>query len=104
MIQIIKGFSGGLSGKEPACNVGSPPGDLPNLFFQGIFPTQGSNLHLLHWQVDFFFFLTTVPPRNEKKKLKETHSQKVCNPYFNYRDINANHKKRRQKKLIFLKN
>ena len=30
---------------------------------QGIFPTQGSNLCLLHWQADFFFFfLTTEPP------------------------------------------
>ena len=27
---------------------------------QGIFPNQGSNLRLLHWQVDFFF--TTVSP------------------------------------------
>ena len=44
-----------------------PPGCLPNL---GIFPTQGSSqprnqtpclLRLLHWQVDFFFFFTTVP-------------------------------------------
>ena len=26
---------------------------------QGIFPTQGSNLHLLHWRADSF---TTVPP------------------------------------------
>ena len=25
----------------------------------GIFSTQGSNLHLLHWQMDFFFFFTT---------------------------------------------
>ena len=31
-------------------------------FLQGIFPTQGSNLNLLHWQVDFFFF-NTEPPR-----------------------------------------
>ena len=27
----------------------SPPGDLPD---PGIFPTQGSNPHLLHWQAD----------------------------------------------------
>ena len=36
-----------------------------HFLLQGIFPTQGSNLSLLcflHRQVDFFFFLTTVPP------------------------------------------
>ena len=32
-----------------------------HFFLQGIFSTQGSNLCLLHWQVDFF--LTTEPPR-----------------------------------------
>ena len=26
-----------------------------HVFLQGILPTQGSNLHLLHWQVDFFY-------------------------------------------------
>ena len=26
-----------------------------HFLLQGIFPTQGSNLHLLHWQVDGFF-------------------------------------------------
>ena len=30
-----------------------------HFLLQGIFLTQGSNLHLLHWQVDFFF--TTEP-------------------------------------------
>ena len=29
---------------------------------QGIFLTQGLNPHLLHWQADFFYFLTTEPP------------------------------------------
>ena len=28
---------------------------------QGIFPTQGSNLCLLHWQADFFFFFFFLP-------------------------------------------
>ena len=27
-----------------------------HFLLQGIFLTQGSNLHILHWQVDFFFF------------------------------------------------
>ena len=33
-------------------------------FFQGIFPTQGLNhhlLYLLHWQAGFFFFMTEPP-------------------------------------------
>ena len=79
MIQIIKGFPGGTGGKESACNVETPPGYLPYLFCQGIFPTQGSNPHLLHWKLDFFFF---SPLRHQgiKEKLKETNSQKVCNP------------------------
>ena len=29
-------------------------------FLQGIFPTQGSNLGVLHWQVDFFFYHCTT--------------------------------------------
>ena len=31
-----------------------------HFFFQGIFPTQGSNPHLLHWQGDFFFFFFSL--------------------------------------------
>ena len=27
-----------------------------HFLFQGIFPTQVSNLHLLHWQEDFIFY------------------------------------------------
>ena len=36
---------------------------LPRCTLQGIFPTQGSKLHLLsllHWQVGFFFFFLTT--------------------------------------------
>ena len=42
------------------------PGDFPGkntrvgCHFLWIFPTQGSNLHLLHWQAGGFF--TTEPP------------------------------------------
>ena len=50
---------------------GSCPWNFPDkvtgvgyhFLLQGTFPTQGSNsrlLHLLHWQLDFFF--TTAPP------------------------------------------
>ena len=34
-----------------------------HFFLQGIFPDQGSNPSLLHWQAVFlFFFFTTEPP------------------------------------------
>ena len=38
-----------------------------HFLLQGIFPTKGSNSHLLHWQADFFFFLTTEPPGKSLK-------------------------------------
>ena len=39
---------------------------------QGIFPTQGSNPGLLHWQADvyFFFLFTTEPPGKPLKDLQ----------------------------------
>ena len=39
--------------------LGKTTGAGCHFHFQGIFPTQGSKPHLLHWQVDSF---TTVPP------------------------------------------
>ena len=50
-------LSMGFSRQEYWSGLLCPPPGL-----QGIFPTQGSNPHflcLLHWQVGFFFFLTT---------------------------------------------
>ena len=48
--------------------LGKSPGVGCHLLLQGISLTQGSSLcllHLLHWQVSwFFFFLTTEPPGN----------------------------------------
>ena len=32
-------------------------------FLQGIFPTQGSNLHLLHWQLDSYHWALPGKPR-----------------------------------------
>ena len=78
MIQIIKGFPGGTGGKESACNVETRAVFLPYLFCQGIFATQGSNPHLLHLKLDFFFF-SPLHHQGIKEKLKETNSQKVCN-------------------------
>ena len=34
----------------------------------GIFSIRGSNLSLLHWQVDFFFFFLTIQPTGKPKK------------------------------------
>ena len=50
-------LSMGLFKKEYWSGLQFPtPGDLPNFLLQGIFPTQGSNPHLvrlLHWEVDY---------------------------------------------------
>ena len=55
------------------------PGDSPgtntgvgcHALFQGIFPTQGSNLHRLYWQAGFLSRATseapTVPPHNDRR-------------------------------------
>ena len=38
-----------------------------HFLLQGIFPSQDLNSCLLHWQADFFFFLTTEPPGKSLK-------------------------------------
>ena len=38
-----------------------------HFFHYGIFPIQGSDLHLLHWQVDYFATETPGEPRNGGK-------------------------------------
>ena len=43
---------------------GMSTGEDCHTLLQGIFPTQGSKLHLPHWQADFF---TTVPPGNHHR-------------------------------------
>ena len=57
---------------------GDPPGKNTEVscyaLLQGIFPTQGSNLHLLcllHWQVDS---LLLVPPGKPQEEERATHS------------------------------
>ena len=47
--------SSSVHGDSPGKNTGVGC----HFFLQGIFPTQGSNWHLLHWQADSF---TTEPP------------------------------------------
>ena len=42
-------------------------------FLQGIFPTQGSNLHLLHWQVD------SLPLGFTREAQKSTRTWKILN-------------------------
>ena len=54
---LSMGFSRQEYWSEVPC---PPPGDLPN---SGIFPTQGSNWHLLcllHWQAEFFFTISAT--------------------------------------------
>ena len=58
----------GLYSARPLCLWNSPGkniGVVCHFLLQESLPTQGSNpclLCLLHWQEDFFLFLTTVPP------------------------------------------
>ena len=40
---------------------GKSTGEGCHFLLQGIFPTQGSNLCLLHWPAEFFFFATEPP-------------------------------------------
>ena len=47
--------SGGSKGAGPAKIL-----ERVAIFLQGIFSTQGLNPHLLHWQVDSFFFLIFI--------------------------------------------
>ena len=48
------------------------------IFLQGIFPTQGSNLHLLNWQI-IYHGATCIPPATAAAKSLQL-CPTLCNP------------------------
>ena len=65
---------------------GKNTGVVCHFLLQGIFPTQGSNWSLLHWQLDFYHWATWECPLHVK----------------HYRNISSGPKNSRVKAIIFL--